>query len=422
MDPAVTQGSELTSTPSKPQRKITAVGSPQAAVDWALTTRFDNPARSSGRRTTISAQLGSLLWSAGSSDTVAEQPARKSVATKARAAGRFLVIAFKATFDFVSEETIGSLGEIESLRRCVARLRGGNHTLVGSGDDAALIRSENSFLVSTDTLIEDHDFRLNWSSAFDLGFKSVATNFADIAAMGGEPTALVVALVVPKQTKVSWLENFADGLQEAINQLAPNAEVVGGDLAAGDKVVIAVTAHGTLNGLNPVKRSGARVGDLVTVCGTLGRAACGLAILESNRGDLIRSYDEWVSVQLRPTPPISQGVIANRAGATSMLDVSDGLARDSYRIALASGVAIDLDSNLLKGFEATLEQPAQALGVDPAGWVLTGGEDHALLATFPSAESVPVGFKPIGIVREGSGVLLDGAQLAALGWDSIQGS
>jgi thiamine-monophosphate kinase len=294
---------------------------------------------------------------------------------------------------------------------------------VGSGDDAAVVAASNSFLVSTDTLVENHDFRLDWSSAFDLGFKSVASNLADIAAMGAKPTVLVVAMVVPKTTKISWLEQFADGLQAACDQLSPGSAVVGGDLASGDQVVISVTVHGKLDDLSPVLRSGAKVGDVVAVCGPLGKAACGLALLESGNQDLIRSYDDWVLAQTRPSPPIDQGVVANQAGASSMLDVSDGLIRDLGRIAKASSVSVEIDRSHLSGYEAMLDLPAQGLGVEPIGWVLQGGEDHSLLATFPASATLPRSFKVIGkvISKTEHDVLLDGQPIADTGWDSITG-
>jgi thiamine-monophosphate kinase len=324
----------------------------------------------------------------------------------------------------VSIETIQSLGEKEALRRTVIRLTGSSYALVGSGDDAAQLKSEGSFLVSTDTLVQDHDFRLDWSSGFDLGFKAVASNLADIAAMGGEPTALVVAVVAPKETTIAWLEDFADGLESACKELAPGCGVVGGDLASGEQMVIAVTVHGKLVTEKPVLRSGAKVGDLVAVTGSLGFAAAGLSILQSNNQDFIRSYDEWVSWQLRPRPPISQGVVAAKSLASAMLDQSDGLLIDLERIAIASAVTIDIDSTALKGFEARLELPAQALEVDPKDWVLYGGEDHALLATFPSEAEIPKGFKVIGSVieQQSSSVLIDANPVAILGWDSVIGS
>ena len=324
----------------------------------------------------------------------------------------------------MTDLSLAELGEIESLRRTVARLKPGEHAIVGSGDDAAVVSSNDSFLVSTDTLVENHDFKLEWSTGFDLGFKAVASNLADIAAMGAKPTVLVVALVVPKTTKISWLESFADGLQAACDQLSPGAAVVGGDLASADQAVVSVTVHGTLDGKKPVLRSGAKVGDVVAVCGPLGKAACGLALLESGNQDLIRSYDDWVAAQLRPMPPIDQGVVANAAGASSMLDVSDGLIRDLGRIAKASNVSVDIERSQLAGYEAMLDLPAQGLGVQSLGWVLQGGEDHSLLATFPVSANLPRTFKAIGKVVEVSehGVLLDGQPVPDTGWDSITGS
>jgi thiamine-monophosphate kinase len=324
----------------------------------------------------------------------------------------------------VDDKTLAELGEIESLKRTVARLKPAKVALVGSGDDAAVVSAKDSFLVSTDTLVQDHDFKLEWSTGFDLGFKAVASNLADIAAMGATPTVLVVAVVVPKTTKISWLEEFADGLQAACDQLSPGASVVGGDLASGEQLVVSVTVHGSLDGLEPVLRSGAKPGDLVAVCGSLGKAACGLALLQSGKQDLIRSYDDWVNAQLRPEPPIGQGVVANQAGASSMLDVSDGLGKDLLRIARASNVSIEIHSKDLLGFEAMLELPAQSLDVNPRQWVLSGGEDHSLLATFPRSAQIPRSFKVIGKVLESGqpAVLIDGEPADVSGWDSVTGS
>ena len=316
-------------------------------------------------------------------------------------------------------ETVGELGENEALKRTVARLNQGDYTVVGSGDDAAVIKAaDGRFVVTTDTMIEGHDFRLDWSTGFDLGFKAVATNISDVAAMGAKPTSLVVAISVPSTTQISFLESFADGLRTACEQLAPGCAVVGGDLAASDQVFISVTAHGDLEGREPILRSGARVGDIVAVAGTLGRAAAGLSLLFSGDSDAIAAYDALVGVQLRPEPPIAAGI---GVYATSMLDVSDGLARDAARIAKASSVAIRLKSQDLQGFEAMLDDVALRLGVSSRDWVLFGGEDHSLLATFASETQIPRAFKPIGIVSEGFGVWLDDLELPEFGWDSVRG-
>lgn len=321
------------------------------------------------------------------------------------------------------KNTLATLGENESLRRTIGRLIQGDKALVGPGDDAAVVSTtDNKFVVTTDTMIEDHDFRLDWSTGFDLGFKAVASNVADVAAMGAVPTALVVSIALPGSTDIKFLEDFADGLNAGLEALAPGASVVGGDLASSEKVFISVTAHGELNGLAPVLRSGAKVGDIVAVAGTLGRAAAGLALLQSDT-DAKSAFDDLVNIQLRPQPPIHAGVLANKSGATSMLDVSDGLAKDASRIAKASGVTIQIDSSALLGFIAVLEQAAMRLDLDAKNWVLFGGEDHSLLATFPQGFEIPKEFKQIGtvITQRDELVLLDNLELQANGWDSVRG-
>ena len=321
------------------------------------------------------------------------------------------------------KNTLASLGENESLRRTIGALVAGENALVGPGDDAAVVSvSGNSFVVTTDTMIEDHDFRLDWSTGFDLGFKAIASNVADVAAMGAVPIALTVAIALPGSTDIKFLEDFADGLNAGIEALAPGAAVVGGDLASSDKVFISVTAHGDLQGLQPVLRSGAKVGDIVAVAGTLGRAAAGLALLQSD-SDAKSAFDDLVNIQVRPQPPITAGVIANKAGSTSMLDISDGLAKDASRIAKASGVTMQIDSSALQGFVAVLELAAMRLEVDTGNWVLFGGEDHSLLATFPEGVEIPREFKPIGrvLAQRDELVLLDELELQANGWDSVRG-
>ena len=318
-------------------------------------------------------------------------------------------------------ETVAQVGENEALKRTIARLNPSEHALVGPGDDSAVISApDGRFTVTTDTLIEGHDFKLDWSTGYDLGWKAVASNLADVAAMGAVPTALVVALSVPGTTQVTWLEHFADGLKAACIALAPGCGVVGGDLAASDQVMIAVAAHGSLDGREPVLRSGAQVGDILAVAGTMGRAAAGLALLQSGNRDAVSAYDDLVNVQRRPKPPIQAGVAAATAGATAMLDLSDGLARDAARIAKASSVTIQIDALQLQGFEAVLEEAARAIDANPSDWVIGGGEDHSLLATFPAGAVLPRSFKPIGVVLpQGPAPVMLGAQpLPERGWDS----
>jgi thiamine-monophosphate kinase len=264
-------------------------------------------------------------------------------------------------------------------------------------------------------MIHGPDFRLAWSSAHDLGWKAAASNLSDVAAMGAVPTALVVALAAPRSTAVAFLEEFADGLRDGCAAMAPGCGVVGGDLSVSPTLTIAVTALGDLEGRMPVLRSGAAVGDVVAVSGVLGAAGAGIRMLfESGMNDgapdaaaaaALRAQHPEVVAQLAPTPPIGDGRLAALAGATAMIDLSDGLALDARRLGAASGVAIDLSLD--------------AVGSEAA---LAGGEDHSLLATFPSGTALPGGFRPVGRIVEGSGVFVDGTAYEARGgWDPYEG-
>src|SRR6478736_5180244 len=183
------------------------------------------------------------------------------------------------------DPSVGELSEGAVLRRILARFAP-SQAAVGPGDDAAVLAMPDGRVVATtDTLVHGPDFRLAWSSAFDLGWKAAAVNLADVAAMGARPSALLVALAMPGSTPVSFVEGLADGLRAACETLAPGCAVEGGDLTVSDTLTIAVTALGSLDGREPVLRSGARAGDVVAIAGDLGRAARGLAVLFSRFTD-----------------------------------------------------------------------------------------------------------------------------------------
>lgn len=316
-------------------------------------------------------------------------------------------------------DALGAVGEAATLARILPRLPEAAAALVGPGDDAAVIRApDGRYVVTTDTMVHGPDFRLAWSTPYELGWKAAATNLADVAAMGAVPTALVVALAAPPETPVADLERLADGLRDACTALAPGCGVVGGDLSVSETLTIAVTALGDLEGRPPVLRSGARAGEVVAIAGRLGLAATALRRLFSegvdadgvpDRDAAARIPRAAVAEQLAPRPPIAAGPEAARAGATAMLDVSDGLAIDARRIASASGVAVDLDADAVARVAGEGVELRQAL---------TGGEDHALLATFPGEAALPAGFVAIGAVTAGSGLRVDGIPFEGRGgWD-----
>ena len=318
-------------------------------------------------------------------------------------------------------DTVGQVGEFGVIARVVARSGTADLAEVGPGDDAAVLRAPDGRVVAcTDVLVEGRHFRRDWSSAEDIGHKAAAANLADIAAMGAVPTALLVGLACPAGTPAGWLEEVAAGMAE---ECAPfGAAVVGGDTSASapdsQSVVLSVTALGDLGGRAPVVRSGARPGDVVAVVGRLGWSACGLAVLRRGFSSPIAA----VAAHRRPHPPYAAGPAAADAGATAMCDTSDGLLADAGHLATESGVVLDLAGAVLREafVVGPLPQVAAALGGDPLAWVLTGGEDHALVATFPPDAELPYGWTTIGTVHEatgdGPGVRVDGvpaAQVAA---------
>jgi thiamine-monophosphate kinase len=263
--------------------------------------------------------------------------------------------------------------------------------------------------------------------------------------MGAEPSALLVALAAPADLPVSWARELAEGLAaecaRASRGSRDGASVIGGDTARADSVILAVTGLGDLAGRAPVLRSGAAPGDLVAVAGPLGSAAAGLALLTAGL-----PHDDLVAAHLRPAPPYDGGPEAADLGATAMIDTSDGLLADLGHVAAASGVRIDLASQALRPGEALLTAaravtdaarhaslgrtvpvsrtaPPDTPASEALRWVLSGGEDHSLAATFPPGTRLPPRWRVIGTVRPGGGrpghgVVVDGQPWAqAPGWD-----
>lgn len=333
-------------------------------------------------------------------------------------------------------DSLGSVGERAALARIIPRLPTGAASLLGPGDDAAVVAaSDGRIVLTTDVMVEGPDFRSAWSSPHDLGCKAVGTNLADVAAMGAVPVALLVALAVPASTPVTDLEAFADGLAAACLDLAPDCGVVGGDLTVSPVWTVTVTAVGTLQGRGPVRRDGARSGDVIAYSGRLGLAGVALHLLFTAAVDgsggpdaalaavLRAEHPAVLAAQLTPRPPVADGPLAAIAGATAMLDVSDGLLLDSDRLARASGVVLDFDGAALREHASAIAQALPDLAGDPMRFVLTGGEDHGLLACFPSDSVLPGGFRRIGVVRTGeAAVLIDGAlpPTGRTGWDSFR--
>jgi len=328
------------------------------------------------------------------------------------------------------EQTVAALGEFGLIAALSGWLRSISpadpRTLVGIGDDAAVLAAPDGRVVaSTDFLLEGRHFRRDTSSGADVGHKAAARSLIDVAAMGAVPTGLLVALAAPPDLPVTWARDLTEGL--AAECARAGATVVGGDTARAGSVLLATTVLGDLAGRAPVLRSGAAPGDLVAVTGPLGHAAAGLALLEA-----AQTEGPLVAAQRRPQPPYDAGPQAADLGATAMIDISDGLLADLGHIASASGVRIDLSSDRLspgEGLQAAarffLGRTERGSGPEHAralAWVLTGGEDHALAATFKPDTALPPRWTVVGQVSDGLGVLVDGQAWAGeAGWDHFRG-
>jgi thiamine-monophosphate kinase len=301
--------------------------------------------------------------------------------------------------------TLAGLGEFGVIDRLIANRRQPSSVVVGPGDDAAVVTAaDGRTVVSTDMLVEGRHFRLDWSTPHDIGRKAIAQNAADIEAMGAVATAFVVSFGAPGDTAAEDALALSDGMWAEADR--SGAGIAGGDLVTAPQWVVSVTALGDLAGR------------------ALGRSAAGYQVCLTGAGGVDGSGGEADFEELRrrhlvPEVPYGQGRAAADAGATAMTDVSDGLIADLGHIADASGVGIDVATAALAVDHDALAALATVTGHDPWTWVLGGGEDHALVATFPAAP--PAGWRRIGVVLDGPArVLVDGsAWRGSPGWQSF---
>lgn len=304
--------------------------------------------------------------------------------------------------------TVHEVGEEETIRAIRAAAPSPLN-----GDDAAVFdttATNSRHVCCTDILVDNRHFSRNYSTAFEVGIKAVSQNFADIQAMGARPTAVLLAIATPPDTKLSWVAELSEGINEGTSPWA--AELVGGDVVLSNDLVISVTALGELAGPAPALRiDGAGVGQRVIAHGRIGHSAAGLAILQHfGSRDAIPQQDailqELASWHCAPRLVTGQGTVTRATGASSLTDNSDGLIADLSHIARRSGVHIDINSETIAP-DDKLRYAAEVVGTDPWEWVLTGGEDHALIGTTDAR--VPNGFHTIGSVRSLPSRQRDGA-------------
>ena len=280
---------------------------------------------------------------------------------------------------------LSELGEFGLIARLTGGLELGPGVEVGVGDDAAVLEPSHGhkLVVTTDVLVEGLDFAAALSEPEDWGWKAVAANLSDVAAMGAEARWLVLALTVPGPTPVATLERVYAGVGEACR--AFGVALVGGDVSAGPTLSLAVTALGEAE--RPVLRSGARPGDRLCVTGPLGAAAAGLGLLQRDdraAGELLGRFPGLAAAHRRPIPALAMGLALARAGARAMIDVSDGLAGDALHLAEASRVGLEVHDATVP-LAPGIAEAAALLGLDPLELALGGGEDFVLAAALPRA-------------------------------------
>jgi thiamine-monophosphate kinase len=334
--------------------------------------------------------------------------------------------------------SVGGFGE-DRLVSTIARLLSGPRpgVLLGPGDDAALVSlGDRTGVLTTDVLVEGVDFERSSVAPRDLGYKALVVNVSDVAAMGGSPRYAVVGLGLPPDVEVGWVVEVVAGLREAADEHAMS--VVGGDLSRAGEVVVSVTVTGEVAPNRAVTRAGARPGDRVVVTGTLGAAAGGLALSGAPSRDAVGTA--WgrhlLRALFRPEARVGEGQTLAQAGATAMIDVSDGLAVDLSRLCAASGVGAVLRTADVPLDPALLEMAEAVPGTDPLALALGGGEDFELIATLPAGavagaagrlrERFGTPLAEIGRIVPGAGLVGVGADgverpLEPRGWDHFGG-
>jgi thiamine-monophosphate kinase len=266
---------------------------------------------------------------------------------------------------------------------------------IGIGDDGAVVKTNETTVITNDVAVEGTHFQTEWSSAFEIGRKITAANLADVYAMGGQPQYLVVALTLTGDESLEWIGELAQGIAHEANSCG--ASVVGGDIAKGKSKSISITAVGNVQ--SPIKRSGAQVGDGIYLSSLPGWSAAGLTILQSSipsGSELISDNDlanHAVSEFSAPTLDYSEAGAFASSGAHSLTDISDAFLIQAEQMADAANVTFEIDSKLItKNLEfESLKELADSLGLDVWQWIYAGGEDHVFLATGQNLNGFKVG-------------------------------
>ncbi|MFC2077140.1 thiamine-phosphate kinase [candidate division KSB1 bacterium] len=281
---------------------------------------------------------------------------------------------------------LSHLSELELIERLRAvierdRRRGPDVLPLGIGDDTSILAppAGDNLLFTIDTMVEGTHFRLDLEPADDLGFKLIAVNASDIAAMGGRPTAALVSLALPGGLSLQWFDSLAEGLRQGAERF--DLDLLGGDTTRSPATTtLSVTMLGRVPKGEAIRRDRAGVGDVLLVTGDLGKGRAGR---EALIGKVADHYPQEVASYLRPCARVEEGTCLARVGkATAMIDISDGLASETYHLARMSGVAIELDGPAVP-LPETVRRLAHEAKVPAMDYALFGGEDYELLAAVP---------------------------------------
>lgn len=255
------------------------------------------------------------------------------------------------------------------------------------GDDTAYLK-ELGLVVTTDTLVEDIHFRLQTTTPFALGFKSMAVNLSDIASDGAIPIYAFVSISLPKYIDEKFIEEFYKGMKELC--IRHGVTIAGGDITGGDKLFINITVIGKTDGLEPARRHNAKVGDIVIATGFYGTSRAGFEILE-NEKKYSKEFPPFIIEKFKkahrtPEPHLGFGriILQNSITTPAMMDTSDGLADALFKIAQCSQVNIEIDEKLIPSVP-DLEEIASIAKANASEWKLFGGEDYTLVACVESS-------------------------------------
>jgi len=316
---------------------------------------------------------------------------------------------------FDEHETLKQLGEFGLIERIAGLFEpASDKEFTGIGDDCAVLRNDSgrSTLITTDMLLQGRHFRREWSSANDLGYKSLAVNLSDISAMGGTPRYALLSIGLPLDIAPAWIDGFLNETRRLCE--THGVKLIGGDTSKSGSLIISYTVLGFIEDKKILWRSSAKAGDKIGLIGKVGESGAGLRLLEGSHNKEIPTHRYLIEAHNRPRLYVDEArFLADSGFVHAMIDLSDGIQSDAGHIAKRSGVTLIIDTNLLP-INDTLTDVCDTFSWSAEEIALTSGEDYALMFTFDREkentlknqlrESFPdTCFTVIGKVKEGDG-------------------